>query len=1493
MKKLILFITLLIPALGFSQGIDEYWVKARIKLSTDSMFVIKTPQGTYDTLMLSNTSNGQVLQRVNGIWTNAEFPALGSLDSILFSTDIANLNWQEGKLYYDSLRGNLVFYDFNSEVGLDIGKEQWIDAYNNTGITITNGQVVFVDTVNGMYSTVELAKADLPTTADGVIGIATHDIENATIGRVTTFGIVRDINTSALTAGEKAYVSSTVAGDVVDARPEYPNYAIQIGHILISHADSGQIFVNKIGRIENILDNGWNGNFLESFDFRTTVNSGIIKGYIVRSDAADNLTMNFSDGFTLLDVSPADTIALTAGTDPLPQINYVYIPKTTKILTVSTGGFPSIEHIRISTLNLRSVATTLTDSALGNQNWNDHVAGGTGARGHILHISDWIRLNPAKYISGAKGTATIVGASSPDDIYISTTGGIISQMHPQSWTATDMQTGDDVHVFNDPVTAWKTITNLNTELTDASGNSLSGKSFSFVLWGIQNKTGEMSHMIINLPTNSYSGSSDAITDALGYSVYTIPQEFVSKSFLIARFTFSHSPGGGGTWTLDDTEDLTGKEPNTTAGGGVGGGGVTTFDQLTDVPNSKASQAGNHLVVSDGETALQYESPGFVLDASDTLVSADNVYDFVTSIVDDTASAIRGDMLVWSDTNVLVTQTNLDDTAAAIRADFPDVSITDNQVAIGTGTGIEGSSNLTWDLTTFFINGSGSVAGNWNPSVTDTYNLGTADLRWKTLYAQTSRVDSLFIEDAWFDGSGNAGISGAGDIDYIPKFTDTTTIANSIMRQYTGSAVVDSTFDERSIAQISSLNLTSTRIATSYVFNTRTIETKIINNNSGELSVLLQHLNVGGLSDGYTNQSSMAKLTDSTFVSFIPNTGGILNIIISYKYDYLGVLSQDVSFGFVDGGDGKITTLTDSTFLYTYTNNGTGFDEVKVGHVDKITNIIAFPYAATGFDGIGSNIIEAITSSTAIFQTDSLHYLTIESDNTITIETSYPLISINESYIDLLRLSDTMAVMVYPSSGIKAKIIDIDGTTLTVGSEQTISASTNNAVKKSLDFLTRQSNTRFTVSYIKAANDQGFSRTCDVSVTTITANDEFDFSIDVGHYSAAVFDSDEIAIVYANSTGLNNQFGIVKLGTIVGTDITYSTGIGQVNAIAVDGNLVPETDGEGYVGTLTRKWAGFNGLRMDIDSLFIGDSPGLAGTVGNNEIAIGTAFDTLTGESKNSAFNKDFGTTSGTVAEGDDARFHDAVTGSGTTNRGTKFVGVTEIGNSGILDTSTDTIMLLSDDSVYFNKNVYIEDTLRVQGQIIFPSGAAGLAGTVDDGYIPRGTAFDTLQNSSITDDGSIATFTGSSKYSTGETINKYSGDSTFIDDYNHNTVPTVKAMLDKDSIFYLTTYATDSLRTGVDTLFLDTHRNCKMVLGGATNSVFISGLTSAIEGYGGKIYLLQPGGGGATFVITNTDKASRNGDATYVFDGADQITVIHWTYMFGKVIISYGLFEAI
>jgi len=351
--------------------------------------------------------------------------------------------------------------------------------------------------------------------------------------------------------------------------------------------------------------------------------------------------MAFSDGFTTLVTTPSAEILLTPGTDTNPQENFVYVTKANKYLEASTSDWPvNEEHIKVASVVLQSVSATSTEGALKNQNWNDHIQSTTTNQGHMSHITEAIRSKiGASWWSGCEGSCTVV-ATAPDDVYVAATGGIIYQLHRQAFPALNTQTGDDVHIINHATTPYLSVTNLNGQTSDALGNSLANSSFSFVMWGVANKTGQPSHIMINLPTDSYPKNAPdlAVEDAFNYSVYDIPSEFQGCGFLIARFTYVLEAGGT-TWTLYDTEDLRGKSPNTTAGGGAGGTGVTTFLGLTDTPSSYAGEAGKIPNIASGETALEFVNPNvkplrtetndYTIVATDHTVFADATSNTVT------------------------------------------------------------------------------------------------------------------------------------------------------------------------------------------------------------------------------------------------------------------------------------------------------------------------------------------------------------------------------------------------------------------------------------------------------------------------------------------------------------------------------------------------------------------------------------------------------------------------------------------------------------------------------------------------------------------------------------------------------------------------------------------------------------------------------------------------------------------------------------------------
>lgn len=149
----------------------------------------------------------------------------------------------EGRLFYDKAFGALAFYNDESDITLQIGQEDYIRVYNNTGSTISNGTPVYLTGEVSATPTVAVARADGTYAESQAAGIATHDIENSSIGYITTRGLIGDVDTSHLTVGEPVHVSVGASGGTQTASPTYPNYPTEVGICLIS-GSTGCIYVS-------------------------------------------------------------------------------------------------------------------------------------------------------------------------------------------------------------------------------------------------------------------------------------------------------------------------------------------------------------------------------------------------------------------------------------------------------------------------------------------------------------------------------------------------------------------------------------------------------------------------------------------------------------------------------------------------------------------------------------------------------------------------------------------------------------------------------------------------------------------------------------------------------------------------------------------------------------------------------------------------------------------------------------------------------------------------------------------------------------------------------------------------------------------------------------------------------------------------------------------------------------------------------------------------
>jgi len=137
--------------------------------------------------------------------------------------------------------------DLGMEYGVtqQIGMETYARVQNNTGVTIPNGTVVgFTGVVPDSTLAVApyLANGSTPTLY--VLGVMTHDLpDTGDKGYCTTFGYVRDLDTSAYSVGDILYASPTVAGGFTNVKPTAPDNVVPVAAVLKVSSTVGVIFV--------------------------------------------------------------------------------------------------------------------------------------------------------------------------------------------------------------------------------------------------------------------------------------------------------------------------------------------------------------------------------------------------------------------------------------------------------------------------------------------------------------------------------------------------------------------------------------------------------------------------------------------------------------------------------------------------------------------------------------------------------------------------------------------------------------------------------------------------------------------------------------------------------------------------------------------------------------------------------------------------------------------------------------------------------------------------------------------------------------------------------------------------------------------------------------------------------------------------------------------------------------------------------------------------
>lgn len=125
-----------------------------------------------------------------------------------------------------------------------IGQETYARVGNTTGVTIPNGTVVGFAGATSNALLVSPYLADGSTPSLYILGVMTHDLpDSGEKGYCTTWGFVRDLDTSAFSVGDILYASPTVAGEFTNVKPTAPDNVIPLAACITSNATTGVIFV--------------------------------------------------------------------------------------------------------------------------------------------------------------------------------------------------------------------------------------------------------------------------------------------------------------------------------------------------------------------------------------------------------------------------------------------------------------------------------------------------------------------------------------------------------------------------------------------------------------------------------------------------------------------------------------------------------------------------------------------------------------------------------------------------------------------------------------------------------------------------------------------------------------------------------------------------------------------------------------------------------------------------------------------------------------------------------------------------------------------------------------------------------------------------------------------------------------------------------------------------------------------------------------------------
>lgn len=237
------------------------------------------------------------------------------------------INYQDGNLYYK-----------NADNDVKSLQESPIEfsAKNESGGSVTKGQVVYINGLSGNTPTIALADANNASTMPA-FGLLKAGANNNAEVVVITFGNLFGLDTSSFSVGDTLYVSTT-AGDLTNEKPSGESSLIQnIGKVVRAHPSAGIIKVGGAGR-SAATPNLNSGNIFIGNDSNYSVSASMeteVRKHLV---AGDGISYNTATG--VITRNAIDTDSVTEGSS---NLYYTRSRFDSNVQNISTSIIPDTD----------------------------------------------------------------------------------------------------------------------------------------------------------------------------------------------------------------------------------------------------------------------------------------------------------------------------------------------------------------------------------------------------------------------------------------------------------------------------------------------------------------------------------------------------------------------------------------------------------------------------------------------------------------------------------------------------------------------------------------------------------------------------------------------------------------------------------------------------------------------------------------------------------------------------------------------------------------------------------------------------------------------------------------------------------------------------------------------------------------------------------------------------------------------------------------------